>query len=92
MTVRYFRRVLAPDEVFLQTVLVGSGRFRLANDSKRYFDFRGSVGNHPKVLRVSDLPRMTSRGAHFARKVDERVDADLLDVLDERVLGVKHSQ
>ena len=35
---------------------------------------------------------MTSRGAHFARKVDERVDADLLDVLDERVLGVKHSQ
>jgi hypothetical protein len=34
---------------------------------------------------------MTSRGAHFARKLDERVDAGLLDVLDERVLGVKHS-
>ncbi len=83
--------MLAPEEVFFQTVLVGRA-VQLANDSKRYFDFRGSMGNHPKVLRVADLPRMTSRGAHFARKVDERVDAELLDVLDERVLGVKHSQ
>jgi hypothetical protein len=90
--VGYFRRVLAPDEVFLQTVLVGSGKFTLVNDSKRYFDFRGSKGNHPKVLRVADLPRMTSRNAHFARKIDERVDPELLDVLDERVLGVTYSQ
>jgi hypothetical protein len=84
--VRYFRRVLAPEEAFLQTVLVNAGRFELANDSKRYFDFRGSKGNHPKVLRVEDLPRMESRGAHFARKIDERVDPRLLDILDERVL------
>ena len=90
--VRYLRRVLAPEEVFFQTVLLAAGRFTLANDSKRYFDFRGSKGNHPKVLRVSDLPRMTSRGAHFARKVDERVDPELLDVLDERVLGIKHAR
>jgi hypothetical protein len=90
--VRYLRRVLAPEEVFFQTVLLGAGRFELANDSKRYFDFRGSKGNHPKVLGVADLPRMQSRGAHFARKLDERVDARLLDLLDERVLGIKHSQ
>jgi hypothetical protein len=89
--VGYFRRVLAPEEVFFQTVLRGAGRFELANDSKRYFDFRGSTGNHPKVLQVGDLPRMESRGAHFARKLDERVDPALLDVLDERVLGIKHS-
>jgi len=89
--VRYLRRVLAPEEVFFQTVLRSSGQFTLADDSKRYFDFRGSTGNHPKTLRVADLPRMTSRGAHFARKLDERVDPGLLDVLDERVLGVKHS-
>lgn len=88
--VRYLRRVLAPDEILFQTVLLSAGRFTLANDSKRYFDFRGSTGNHPKTLRIADLPRMTSRGAHFARKLDERVDAGLLDVLDERVLGVKH--
>jgi Core-2/I-Branching enzyme len=90
--VRYFRRVLAPEEVFFQTVLRGAGRFELANDSKRYFDFRASKGNHPKVLQVADLPRMESRGAHFARKLDERVDPQLLDLLDERVLEIKHSQ
>jgi hypothetical protein len=90
--VRYLRRVLAPEEVFFQTVLLGAGRFTLANDSKRYFDFRGSKGNHPKVLGVADLPRMESRGAHFARKLDERVDPQLLDLLDERVLGIKYSR
>lgn len=90
--VRYLRQVLTSAEIFFQTVLVGAGRFTLANDSKRYFDFRDSKGNHPKVLGVADLPRMQSRGAHFARKIDERVDARLLDVLDERVLGVRHSQ
>jgi hypothetical protein len=90
--VRYFRGVLAPEEVFFQTVLRGAGRFELTADSKRYFDFRESKGNHPKVLRVADLPRMESRGAHFARKIDERVDPELIDLLDERVLGVTHSQ
>jgi hypothetical protein len=90
--VRYLRRSLTSAEVFFQTVLVGAGRFRIENDSKRYFDFRNSKRNHPKVLTVADLTRMESRGAHFARKIDERVDAELLDRLDERVLGIKHSQ
>ena len=89
--VRYFRGVLAPEEVFFQTVLRGAGRFTLIADSKRYFDFRESKGNHPKVLRVADLPRMESRGAHFARKLDERVDPDLIDLLDQRILGVEHT-
>ena len=81
------RRVLAPEEVLFQTVLLSAGRFTLANDSKRYFDFRASKGNHPKVLEVADLPRMESRGAHFARKLDERVDPQLLDLLDERIFA-----
>ncbi|HEY6748290.1 MAG TPA: hypothetical protein VI357_21545 [Mycobacteriales bacterium] len=88
--VRYLRRSLTSAEVFFQTVLVGAGRYRLENDSKRYFDFRNSKHNHPKVLTVADLPRMQSRGAHFARKIDERVDAVLIDRLDERVLSPNH--
>jgi hypothetical protein len=88
--VRYLRGSLTSAEVFFQTVLVGAGRFRLENDSKRYFDFRNSKHNHPKVLTVADLPRMQSRGAHFARKLDERVDPALFDRLDERVLTLRN--
>ncbi|HST64590.1 MAG TPA: hypothetical protein VLM05_05325 [Mycobacteriales bacterium] len=87
--VRYLRGSLTSAEVFFQTVLVNAGTFRLENDSKRYFDFRNSRHNHPKVLTVADLPRMQSRGAHFARKIDERVDAELLDRLDEKLFTLR---
>ena len=60
--VRYLRRVLAPEEVFFQTCCCPPAGSTLANDSKRYFDFRGSTGNHPKTLQVADLPRMTPAG------------------------------
>lgn len=89
--VRYLRGSLTSAEVFFQTVLVGAGTFRLENDSKRYFDFRNSRLNHPKVLTVADLPRMEGRGAHFARKIDERVDAVLLDRLDDKVFDINYT-
>ena len=47
--VAYFRTMPAPDEVFLQTVLVNSGKFRLVPDGKHYIDFSRSHYNHPKT-------------------------------------------
>lgn len=73
---------LAPEEVFFQTVLVNSGRFRLVNDCKRYFDFRGSTENHPRALGVADLPRIRATDAFFARKFDPAGDTAVLDALD----------
>ena len=86
--VAHYRQTLAPDESFLQTVLVNSGRFRLVDDSKRYFDFRGSTFNHPRVLGEADLPAAVASGAHFARKFDLQRDPAVFDALD-RVVGVR---
>jgi hypothetical protein len=36
---------------------------------------------HPDVLRASDFPAMIASGKHFARKIDGRVDPELLDLL-----------
>jgi O-antigen/teichoic acid export membrane protein len=80
--VGFFRTVLAPEEVFLQTVLVNSGKFRLDPDAKRYLDWNGSRNNHPKTLGVADLPAMLASGAHFARKFDPGRDPEVLDLLD----------
>jgi hypothetical protein len=83
--VAYFRTMPAPDEVFLQTVLVNSGKFRFVPDGKRYIDFSKSRNNHPRTLGVADLDAMLASGAHWARKFDPTHDAEVLDILDGRI-------
>jgi hypothetical protein len=84
--VRYYERVLSPEESMFQTILVNSGRFRLVDDCRRYFDFRGSTLNHPRVLGLDDVPRALASGADFARKFD---DPAVLDALDAHLTGTQ---
>jgi hypothetical protein len=83
--VTYFRTMAAPEEVFLQTVLVNSGKFRFVPDSKHYIDLSQSRNNHSKVLGMVDLPSMLASEAHWARKFDPSFDSAVLDVLDRHV-------
>jgi Core-2/I-Branching enzyme len=80
--VRWFRGMLAPEEVFFQTVLGNARDIGIVNDCKRYFDFTQSHANHPKTLTLADLPAMRRSGAWFARKIDPGCD-DLVGRLDE---------
>jgi hypothetical protein len=84
--VEYYSQTLSPAESFIQTVLINSGRFTFAPTCRRYFDFRQSRYNHPKVLTTEDLPRALASGADFGRKFDERADAHVLDALDQRAM------
>lgn len=85
--VAWARGVLAPDEIFIPTVLGNTPGLRIRNDCKRYFDFSESRANHPKTLTEEDLPRVLASGSWFARKF--AADASALDrldaILDERV-------
>ena len=83
----FFRTVLAPEEVFLQTVLVNSGKFTFEPDSKRYIDLTASRNNHSKTLGLADLDAMLASGAHWARKFDPEHDEAVLDLLDQRIRG-----
>jgi O-antigen/teichoic acid export membrane protein len=83
--IAYFRTVLAPEEAFLQSVLVNSGRFRLNPDSARYIDWTGTKYNHPRTLGTEDLGQMLASGAHWARKLDLEQDAGLFDSIDRRI-------
>ena len=81
--VKYFRTMAGPDELFLQTSLVNSGKFRISPAGTHYVYFPGGRYNHPKTLNTTDLPKMLASGAHWARKFDS--GAEVLDVLDRRV-------
>jgi hypothetical protein len=83
--VAFFRTVQAPEEVFLQTVLVNAAKFRFEPDAKRYIDLTGSRNNHSNTLGIADLDRALASGANWARKFDGAHDAEVLDALDRRV-------
>ena len=83
--IQWFRRTVCPDEAVVQTLLVNSGRFRLADDDLRYADMTGSKDGRPRTLTAKDLPLLTSGPYYFARKFDAEEDSEVLDLLDARI-------
>ena len=85
----FFRRVLIPDELFFQTILLNSPlRDRIVNDNLRYMDWSRPNVPLPAVLGTGDLPQLQQSPALFARKFDVTVDSAILDMIDERILGL----
>jgi hypothetical protein len=83
---RAFSAVQIPDETAIHTVL-GNSPFLGDLDSRPlvYADWSRN-GPHPETLTVRDLPDlMATSDALFARKFDEEVDPELLDLVDARL-------
>lgn len=76
---RHFRGTLVPEEALLQTLLVGADRFRLVDDARRFYDFRGSTFGSPRTLGTNDVPRALASGNDFARKFATIEPLNLID-------------
>jgi hypothetical protein len=86
--VEYFRKVLVPDESFVQTVLANHPDFRFMNDNRRYVDFRGSRLGRPKILTEGDIPQFAGQRYVLARKFEWSNRPALFDKLDGYALGL----
>jgi hypothetical protein len=68
---RYHEHTLAPDEIFFQSILCGTGfaeRHEVADDDLRFM--RWPAGDpHPRLLGPEDLPALRASEALFARKL-----------------------
>jgi Core-2/I-Branching enzyme len=82
--VRFFEHVNLADGLFFHTILMNSPlRDRLVNRSSTYMNW-----TRPWVpLGRGDLETLTNCSHLFARKFDVRRDAEILDILDERLLA-----
>lgn len=79
--VRFFRRVLAPDENVAQMVLDASEhRASVVQDDLHFITWQRF---HPKTLTTDDLPQLLASPKLFARKVDPATSPELLDRLDD---------
>ncbi len=84
---RFFHRVLIPEEIFFQTVLVNSPlRETLVNRALHYTAWPG--GSHPKTLGVEDFPTLAASDVLYARKFDVERDSLVLDAIDRELLGL----
>lgn len=82
-TVRFFRTVACPDEMFFQTLVMNSPfRARVLGQNFRYVQWPENGARNPKVLDEADFERILAArahgGAHFCRKIDSRASAGLL--------------
>jgi Core-2/I-Branching enzyme len=77
---RYHTHTLAPDEVFFQSILLGTDfavEHEIVNDTLRFMRWPEKE-SHPRVLTISDMPAMRESEALFGRKFDAAVDEAVL--------------
>jgi len=85
--VRFFYFVDVPDEIFFQTILLNSPHaWEIVNDDLRYIKWKDPNAGSPSILRKCDLENMASSPKLFARKFDMRIDAEVLDLIDQTML------
>jgi hypothetical protein len=77
---RYHTHTLAPDEVFFQSILLGTdfaAGHEIVNDTLRFMRWP-ETESHPRVLTTGDLPAILESEALFGRKFDSAVDKAVL--------------
>jgi hypothetical protein len=77
---RYHEHTLAPDELFFQSILLGTnfaGEHEIVDDTLRFMRWPEKE-SHPRVLTMDDLPAILESESLFARKFDAVVDEAVL--------------
>ena len=73
-----------PDELFLQSFINYFGfKDKVHRHNMRYIDFERNNGINPYIFRKNDYEQLISSGMNFARKFDETVDDEILDMLEK---------
>ncbi|MCO5934670.1 beta-1,6-N-acetylglucosaminyltransferase [Mucilaginibacter sp. RB4R14] len=86
----FHKNTFVADEVFVQMIIGNSTDERLLNsieNSEKRFTIWEKVSNpHPVILKVTDFMAIASSDDLFARKFDETVDSEILDLIDAKIL------
>lgn len=85
--VKFFKYVDVPDEIFFQTLVMNSPyASSIVNDDLRYILWKDWDAGSPSILVKEDLVGLASSSKFFARKFDENVDAEILNLIDQKIL------
>ena len=81
----FLKSNLHPGEMFLQTVLMNSPlKHSVVNENLHYIKFPSDSG-HPVFFTANEIEDIGKNNELFARKIDSRVDEQILDLLDQKL-------
>ena len=81
--VNLFKFAGLSDEVFLQTIILSPFKEQIINDDLRYVAWPS-----PAILAKNDLENLLNASELFGRKIDAAIDAEVLDLIDQKILEV----
>lgn len=83
--INFFRFAGLTDEVFFQTIILNSPfKEQVINDDLKYVVWPG-----PAILGKNDIENLKNSSDLFARKFDSTIDAEVLDLIDQKILEIK---
>ncbi|MEW6029438.1 MAG: beta-1,6-N-acetylglucosaminyltransferase [Chloroflexota bacterium] len=85
---KFYRNTFIADEGFFQTVIMNTSyKGIIVNDDKRTIDWvpMGTIKLRPRDFTSKDATFLMSSQDLFARKFDETVDGDILDILESHL-------
>jgi hypothetical protein len=90
--VSYFKYVDIADEIFYQSIILNSAfKDSVINDDLRCIDWSAG-GSHPRIWRKGDIEILRRSKGLIARKFDSRVDSEVLDLIDSKLLQTGQSE
>lgn len=75
-----WKRITIPEEFLFQTILKNSNfSSRIKNNNLRYNDWHYRNGSEPAFLDTTDIKKIEGGNYFFARKIDFKISAKLID-------------
>jgi hypothetical protein len=88
----FHKNTFAPDEIFFHSI-VFSNIHKLQNnevaDTITYVDWSVPNSTSPRTFTAENLPALQQSHRIYARKFDTDVDAEIFDLVDEKILNTK---
>jgi hypothetical protein len=76
----------APEETYFHSIILNSPfKVKVENCSLRYVDWTYRNGNYPANLSIEDFEELCTSEAFFARKFDEKVSGELVNMIDKQL-------
>lgn len=86
----FHKYTFVPDELYLQMIVANISNKTLIqtieNNNKRFMIWEKASSAHPNILRAKDFGAIIASDQLFARKFDENVDAEILNLIDQEIL------
>jgi hypothetical protein len=88
-----FKYTFASDEIFFQTIIMNSPfAKKVINTDLRYINWDAGNGSSPALLDESDYDKIVDSEYIFARKLDPKISANLIRLLNKKLAQDKENE